>query len=75
MDELRKKVRPLTEEANQRAKGKLVRDRIRNDLSNRGLARPSNTRVSTTDRYNREVETREQQITNHKLNSHIAGFF
>ena len=32
MDELRKKGRPLTEEANQRAKGKSVRDRIRNDL-------------------------------------------
>jgi hypothetical protein len=62
MDELRKKGRPLTEEANQKAKGKSVRDRIRNDLSNRGLARPSNARVSTTDRHNREVETREQQI-------------
>jgi hypothetical protein len=47
---------PIAEEMDELRK-KVVRDHIRNDLSNRGLARPSNARVSTTDRHNRELET------------------
>lgn len=58
--ELRRAGRPTNLEAIQRDKGKEIRDKNCLELSNAGYARPSNARVSTTDRHNRMVEVREQ---------------
>ena len=52
--------RPTTFEAIEREKGKQVRDRLCNAISNAGLTRPTRTTSAHHDRYNRMIEKESQ---------------
>ena len=47
--------RPTTIEAEQRNKGKGIRDAISNELHRQGFSRPCNQRVAVSDRHNRRL--------------------
>ena len=47
--------RPITIEAEQRLKGKGLRDAISNELHSQGFSRPCNQRVAVSDQHNRQL--------------------